>query len=71
MKKIMNFALNIYGFFYRMGKDRVGIYTAQASFFITLSLFPFFTFVFKRSWYDKFRQKCPYKDYQQLFTGCY
>lgn len=41
MKKIMNFALNIYGFFYRIGKDRVGIYTAQASFFITLSLFPF------------------------------
>ena len=31
----------IYDFCARMAKDRVGIYTAQASFFIILSIFPF------------------------------
>lgn len=41
MKKIMKISKNIYCFFNEMTKDRVGIYTAQASFFITLSLFPF------------------------------
>lgn len=33
--------VNIYDFCARMAKDRVGIYTAQASFFIILSIFPF------------------------------
>ena len=32
---------SIYGFFGRMSLDRIGIYTAQASFFIILSIFPF------------------------------
>ena len=41
MKKFMKISKNIYSFFNEMAKDRVGIYTAQASFFITLSLFPF------------------------------
>lgn len=32
---------NIYDFFMKLSKDKVGIYTAQASFFIILSIFPF------------------------------
>lgn len=31
----------IYGFFVKLTEDKVGIYTAQASFFIILSIFPF------------------------------
>lgn len=41
MKKIMELSKKIYIFFNEIGKDRVGIYTAQASFFIILSIFPF------------------------------
>lgn len=39
--KIINKVKFIYNFIARMGQDRVGIYTAQASFFIILSIFPF------------------------------
>lgn len=39
--RIYNFILNIYDFFKKLSNDRVGIYTAQASFFIMLSMFPF------------------------------
>lgn len=39
--KLTNTIRDIYGFFARMSHDRVGIYTAQASFFIILSIFPF------------------------------
>ena len=39
--KAFNLTKTIYGFFTKMGEDRIGIYTAQASFFIILSLFPF------------------------------
>ncbi|MCI9126251.1 MAG: YihY/virulence factor BrkB family protein [Eubacterium sp.] len=41
-KKLLQPILKIYDFCVRMAKDRVGIYTAQASFFIILSIFPFF-----------------------------
>ena len=40
-KRLMTFILKIYDFCIRMTRDRVGIYTAQASFFIILSIFPF------------------------------
>lgn len=40
-KKLLQPILKIYDFCVRMAKDRVGIYTAQASFFIILSIFPF------------------------------
>lgn len=39
--KFINFCKTIYGFFTKMSEDKVGIYTAQASFFIILSIFPF------------------------------
>lgn len=42
MKKIWNMCVNIYNFFCDMSDDHVGIYAAQASFFIFLSAFPFF-----------------------------
>lgn len=41
-KKLLQPILKLYDFCVRMAKDRVGIYTAQASFFIILSIFPFF-----------------------------
>lgn len=40
-KKLLDFIRTIYGFFAKLSEDRVGIYTAQASYFIILSLFPF------------------------------
>lgn len=40
-KKLLDFIKTIYGFFTKLSEDRVGIYTAQASYFIILSLFPF------------------------------
>lgn len=40
-KRLLQPILKIYDFCVRMAKDRVGIYTAQASFFIILSIFPF------------------------------
>lgn len=40
-EKIFGLFKNIYGFCVKLAKDRVGIYTAQASFFIILSIFPF------------------------------
>lgn len=40
-KRLLQPILRIYDFCIRMAKDRVGIYTAQASFFIILSIFPF------------------------------
>lgn len=40
-KRLLQPILRIYDFCVRMAKDRVGIYTAQASFFIILSIFPF------------------------------
>ena len=40
-KKILKPIVKIYDFCAIMAKDRVGIYTAQASFFIILSIFPF------------------------------
>lgn len=39
--KLSNLIKNIYNFFIILSKDRVGIYTAQSSFFIILSIFPF------------------------------
>ena len=39
--RIINLIKTIYDFFSSMSKDKIGIYTAQASFFIILSLFPF------------------------------
>lgn len=39
--KLLKLVKNIYDFFIKLSKDRVGIYTAQASFFIILSIFPF------------------------------
>ena len=41
MKKVSRLFFRIYDFCFRMAKDKVGIYTAQASFFIILSIFPF------------------------------
>lgn len=41
LKGITNIIKKIYGFFVHLTEDRVGIYTAQASFFIMLSIFPF------------------------------
>lgn len=41
-KKLLQPILKLYDFCVRMAKDRVGIYTAQAPFFIILSIFPFF-----------------------------
>lgn len=38
---VKHFIQFVYKFFDRMGQDRIGIYTAQASFFIILSIFPF------------------------------
>lgn len=40
-KRLLQPILKVYDFCVRMAKDRVGIYTAQASFFIILSIFPF------------------------------
>lgn len=40
-KRLVKPIIKIYDFCARMAKDRVGIYTAQASFFIILSIFPF------------------------------
>jgi membrane protein len=40
-RKFLKPFVKIYDFFTVMAKDRVGIYTAQASFFIILSIFPF------------------------------
>lgn len=40
-KNFLKPIFRIYDFCARMAKDRVGIYTAQASFFIILSIFPF------------------------------
>lgn len=39
--RLCKFIKKIYGFFIKLSQDRVGIYTAQASFFIILSIFPF------------------------------
>lgn len=41
LKGIWNLTKQIYGFFVRLSEDRVGVYTAQASFFIMLAIFPF------------------------------
>ncbi len=41
LRGLWNLIKKIYGFFVRLTVDRVGIYTAQASFFIILSIFPF------------------------------
>lgn len=42
MKKIENKFINtILDFVNAIGKDKVGVYSAQASFFIMLSIFPF------------------------------
>lgn len=41
LKGIWNLIKKIYDFFVRLSEDRVGVYTAQASFFIMLSIFPF------------------------------
>ena len=42
MKKIENKFINtIMDFVNAIGKDKVGVYSAQASFFIMLSIFPF------------------------------
>lgn len=41
LKGMSNIIKKIYNFSIRMSEDRVGIYTAQASFFIMLSIFPF------------------------------
>ena len=40
-KKFIDIIKHIYNFFTKMSEDKVGIYTAQASFFIILSIFPF------------------------------
>lgn len=40
-EKFINIIKSIYNFFAKMSEDKVGIYTAQASFFIILSIFPF------------------------------
>ena len=40
-EKFINIIKPIYNFFAKMSEDKVGIYTAQASFFIILSIFPF------------------------------
>ena len=40
-KKLGKFCKQVYDFFWTMADDRVGVYAAQASFFIILSLFPF------------------------------
>lgn len=45
-QRIIKPILKIYDFCAIMTKDRVGIYTAQASFFIILSYFPFFIILF-------------------------
>lgn len=45
MKKIKNIVKTIYAFFMTMAEDHVGVYTAQASFFIFLSIFPFLLLV--------------------------
>ena len=39
--KLFNFIKKAYDFIDTIGQDKVGIYTAQASFFIILSIFPF------------------------------
>lgn len=41
LKGLWKLTKKIYGFFVRLSEDRVGIYTAQASFFIMLAIFPF------------------------------
>ena len=46
MKKVSRLFFRIYDFCFRMAKDKVGIYTAQASFFIILSIFPFILLFF-------------------------
>ena len=40
-KKIMQIVKNISHFINILNKDRIGVYTAQASFFMLLSIFPF------------------------------
>ncbi|MFQ9515632.1 MAG: YihY/virulence factor BrkB family protein [Eubacterium sp.] len=39
--KLFKLVKKIYDFFAKMSEDKIGIYTAQASFFIILSIFPF------------------------------
>lgn len=46
VKSLKKFILYIFNFFNKMMTDKVGIYTAQASFFILLSIFPFLIFLF-------------------------
>ena len=44
--KLFNFIKKAYDFIDTIGQDKVGIYTAQASFFIILSIFPFILLFF-------------------------
>ena len=44
--KLFNFIKKAYDFIDIIGQDKVGIYTAQASFFIILSIFPFILLFF-------------------------
>ena len=45
--KLFNFIKKAYDFIDIIGQDKVGIYTAQASFFIILSIFPIILFIYK------------------------
>ena len=56
--KLFNFIKKAYDFIDIIGQDKVGIYTAQASFFIILSIFPFILLFFNKNITKYFKIFC-------------